>query len=924
MENKLFLLDAYALIYRAYYALIKAPRITSKGFNTSAIYGFCNTLDEVLKKENPTHIAVCFDPSGPTFRHTVYEEYKANREKQPEDITLALPYIKDILEAKGIKSIEVPGYEADDVIGTLSRLADKEGFKTYMMTPDKDYGQLVTENVLIYKPSLRGQDFEIRGVQQIKEKYGIQSPLQVIDLLALEGDSIDNIPGCPGIGPKTAQKLISEFGSVEKLIDSIDLLKGAVKEKIKNNSEQIIFSKFLATIKTDIPLEFSINSLTRDKEDHIKLKSIYEALEFRSLINRSGLRDLDSEPEEKTLKTEPDNGQKATPSLFDFSVAEQVTLSLKDLPLNIEEIDTNDFDVLLSEIQNKRNISLSLKSIGENAMEASLIAIGIATENNKSFILWYPSSLESHKLHDFNAFIKKIFETEGLNIITTETKRIKVLFRNLGINYKCTFFDIVLAHYLINSEERHLLPELAHQYIHYDTIDFNIEPRLRKPFDKTLIQDLPVYLGEASCVALRLCEVLKKELEKEKLLQLYEDVELPLATVLAKMEITGVRIDPAELTRLSIEYTARMEEMQQKVYEIAGISFNIGSPTQVGEVLFDRLKIDPKAKKTKTGSYSTTEENLEKYKKDHPIVDLILKIRQLRKLLTTYIDALPTLINPATGKIHTTFNQTTTTTGRLSSTNPNLQNIPVRGDEGKEIRKAFIADKGCIFMAADYNQIELRLMADFSNDPHMTNAFLNNMDIHQDTASRIFHKNIEEVTTDDRRKAKTANFGIIYGISPFGLSERLGIPRSEAKQFIEDYMLNYPSIKDYISNIIEKAKNDGYVKTFTGRKRYLNEINSRNAVVRGYGERNAVNAPLQGSAADIIKKAMVKIQDRIEAENLKSEMIMQVHDELLFNVYEEELPSMIELVKNEMENAYSGKIAMSVSIGFGENWLQAH
>ena len=922
MEKKLFLLDAYALIYRAYYALIKSPRFTSQGFNTSAIFGFCNTLEEVLTKEKPTHIAVCFDPQGPTFRHEAFDEYKANREKQPEDITLAIPYIKDIIEARGIKAIEIPGYEADDVIGTLAKIAEREGFITYMMTPDKDFGQLVTDKIFQYKPSLRGQDFEIRGPQQIKEKYGVNSTLQIIDLLALEGDTIDNIPGCPGIGPKTAQKLIQEFNTVEGIIENIDNLKGALKEKISTNTEQIIFSKFLATIKTDVPVDFDIESLTRGDENLGLLKKVYEKLEFRSLINRLGLREV--KDDKKALK---DSGARdAQPSLFDHIETDnpKVYSSIKDRSINIHEINDYSSNSLIEEIKRHGVISFNVKSVGDNAMQATIVGFSIGVTADTVYYFWYPTPLEPHKTAQADNFIKSIFETPGLKIITTEIKRVKVLFRNFGINYRCSFFDVVLAHYLINPEERHLIPELAHQYLDYDTLDFHIEPRLRKPFEKMALNDLPQFLSENSAVTLQLYPVLKAELIQEGLLELYEAVELPLASVLAGMEVTGVRIDVKELMQLSQLYTSRVEEMQKEAFEIAGSNFNVGSPAQVGEILFERLRIDPKAKKTKNGGYSTTEDTLEKYRNEYPIVDLILKIRQLKKLLTTYIDALPLLVDSSTGKIHTTFNQTTTTTGRLSSTNPNLQNIPVRGDEGKEVRKAFIADNDCILMAADYNQIELRLMADFSKDPHMLSAFENNMDIHQDTAARIFHKDLSEVTPDDRRKAKTANFGIIYGISPFGLSERLGIPRTEARQFIEDYMNTYPSINNYIKDIIERAKADGFVKTYTGRKRYLAEINSRNATVRGYGERNAVNAPLQGSAADIIKRAMVNIQKSFDERALKSRMIMQVHDELIFNVHKDEIETVKATVIQEMEAVYAGSVKMSVSIGTGHNWLEAH
>lgn len=917
MEKKLFLLDAYALIYRAYYALIRTPRITTTGFNTSAIFGFYNTLDEILRKEKPSHIAVCFDPPGPTFRHEAYAEYKANREKQPEDISSAVPYIKDILSAKGIPYIEIKGFEADDIIGTLSRKAEKAGFITYMMTPDKDFGQLVTDKILMYKPSLKGQDFEIRDVERIKEKYGIQSPAQVIDMLALEGDSIDNIPGCPGIGPKTSRKLIQEFGSVENLIASVNKLKGALKDKIEANSEQILFSKFLATIKTDVPIDIEPDSLIKKDEDNGRLKEIFTKLEFRSFINR-----LNNKPEQIEPVIDRETPAKS-PNLFDFLTIEEDSGS-SDNNIEIIESDYTGLSGLIDEIRRASRIGLAIKSIGENAMAATVSALSIAVSENKAYYILFPTEIDYESKNQVYEFLKAIFVTKGLTIISTDIKRLFVLFHSSGYNYSCNFFDITLADYVIDPEVRHLLPEIAYTYLNYRTIEYGIEARHRKTFEPWDNSSNYKILTESACVALRLYKPLVKTLDEHNLGNLYYDIELPLASVLAKMEINGVRIDVNELHSLSRAYTAELNVMENQAFEIAGQKFNVGSPSQVGEILFEKLAIDPKARKTKKGSYSTTEETLEKYKNRYPIVDLILKIRQLRKLLATYIDTLPTMVNPTTGKIHTTFNQTVTTTGRLSSTNPNLQNIPVRGAQGKEIRRAFIADPDCLFMSADYSQIELRLMADFSKDPHMLEAFRKNVDIHQDTASRVFHKPLESVTEDDRRNAKTANFGIIYGISPFGLSERLGIPRTEAKRFIEDYMDTYPSIRNYIHDIIDKAREQGYVTTFTGRRRYLRDISSANAVVRGYGERNAVNAPLQGSAADIIKIAMIAIQKRIDTRKLRSTMIMQVHDELVFNVYPDELTEIQQIVSEEMEKAYSGDVRLTTSIGVGRNWLEAH
>ena len=924
MEKKLFLLDAYALIYRAYYALIRSPRITSYGFNTSAIFGFINTLEEVLKKENPTHLAVCFDPHGPTFRHEAFKEYKAKRQEQPEDITLSLPYIKEILAARNIPAIEIPGYEADDVIGTLSRKAEKEGFVTYMMTPDKDYGQLVTPKVFMYKPSLRGQDFELRGVDEIKEKYGISSPSQVIDMLALEGDSIDNIPGCPGIGPKTAIKLIQEFGSVENLISNVECMKGVIKQKIENNAEQIIFSKFLATIKTDIDISISFDDLKIGTPDYDKLIKIYEKLEFRSFLNKLS-KDIPKESEKSTIKPieEPSMG------LFDDLVnkpnEKDKISTILDLPVEIRNITTKEELLLLeNKIINDRFFAFAVKSVGENAISGNLISLAFTCSNNENWFLKFPGEIDFEERNMTLSFLRKIFNDPNLTAVGEDIKRTIVLFSQFDIEFYCKYFDISLADYLLDPEARHLLPEVAHRRIAYDTVEYSVEPRNRHTYDIPSILDHSALLCEQSSVSYRLYAVLKEELRTKGLEKLYYDIENPLIKALAQMEINGVRIDIKELRRLSDAYTVRLNEMEEKVYEMAGCRFNLGSPSQVGDILFDKLAIDSKAKKTKKGSYSTTEEILEKYRIEYPIVDLILKIRQLRKLLTTYINALPEMVNPRTGKIHTTYNQTVTSTGRLSSTNPNLQNIPVRGDDGKEIRRAFIADNGCLFMSADYSQIELRLMADLSKDPYMLQAFSNNQDIHQATAARIYHKSLDDVTSDERRNAKTANFGIIYGISAFGLSERLGIPRSEAKQLIEDYMKTYPAVQEYITNIIEKAKKQGFVTTFTGRKRMLPEINSRNAVVRGYGERNAVNAPLQGSAADIIKIAMVSIDRALRENNMKSTMIMQVHDELIFNVFPEELPHVQSIVASEMEKAYKGEVKLTTSIGVGVNWLEAH
>lgn len=912
-EKRLFLLDAYALIYRAYYALIRAPRVTSKGFNTSAIFGFCNTLDEILRKENPSHIAVCFDPpGGSTFRHEMYTLYKAQRDKQPEDITAAIPYIKEILAAYRIPTVEVNGYEADDVIGTLSRMAQAEGFDTYMMTPDKDYGQLVTDRVWMYRPSLKGQGFEVRGPQQVCERYGIASPLQVIDLLALEGDVSDNIPGCPGVGEKTASKLIAEWGSVENLLDHTDQLKGALQRKIIDNSEQIRQSKVLVTIRTDVPLPDSItpDSLIRRPIDVDRLVAVYKELEFKSFIQKLNLPSTPAAPASKS--DAPGMG-----SLFDLEeeapVADTPAAPLKSSATHPHSYRTIDTPAQLErEVEAAAKcqyIGVSIVSEGTDAMTAKWKSLAISTSEDNAWFYTLPS--DSAARAEALAAIEPLFGSSTRPMVVShDVKRDMLILRNNGIELADRYFDTAVAHYLLDPEMKHLLPMLTVRYLDYEMAEASIPE------------------SEVACeradMVLRLRSVFLPMIENQGLASLLNDIELPLVRVLADMEYNGARIDTHELAELSRSYTARLHAMEAEAYKLAGGEFNISSPMQVGEVLFGRMKIDPKAKRTKRGAYSTTEDILEKHRANHPIVDLILRIRALRKLLTTYINALPALINPRTGKIHTSYNQTVTATGRISSTNPNLQNIPVRSDDGREIRRAFVADPGNIFMSVDYSQIELRIMAHLSKDPAMIEAFLSGADIHRATASKIYHETLDEVTDNQRRNAKTANFGIIYGISTFGLSERLGIPRAEAKELIDGYFRTYPQVKECMDKSIELAREQGYVTTIMGRKRMLPDINSRNAVVRGYAERNAINAPIQGSAADIIKIAMVRIYSEMRRLGLRSTMIMQVHDELIFNVVPQELPRLQELVTSCMENAYHGAVPLEVAAGSGRNWLEAH
>lgn len=810
--KKLFLLDAYALIFRAYYALINSPRINSKGMNTSAVFGFVNSLDEVLRKEKPDYIGVAFDPQGPTFRHIAYPEYKAQREATPEGIRTAVPYIKRLLAAYRIPVLEVEGFEADDVIGTLSHLASEEkDLNTYMMTLDKDYGQLVKENVFMFRPQHGSNDFDVLGPKEICEKYNLENPLQVIDMLGLMGDASDNIPGCPGVGPKTAIQLIQQFGSIENMLDHTSELKGALKTKVETNTEGIRTSKWLATIKIDVPIQLNLDELRLEQPDEEELKKLFAELEFR----RPGLWANHSQTSTQTIQVAPAKEQKPKPSDGQLDLFAQFESS--------------------SQQNNAQQPTVNSQQKFITASDGCIIG------------------------YDLKSCFGEIGEDKPL-------------------------FDIMLAKYILNSS------------IHNMWTAPSEEERDR----------------------------LTEEMKKEGLYELFENIEMPLVPVLAKMEKNGVRIDIDSLVETSHVFAEKMNEIEKEIYLLAGETFNISSPKQVGEVLFDKLKIVDKAKKTKSGQYVTSEEVLQALKGKHPIVDKILDYRGYRKLLSTYIDALPRLINPDTGHIHTTFNQAITTTGRLSSSNPNLQNIPIRDDNGREVRKAFIPDEGCLFFSADYSQIELRIMAHLSGDENLIDAFLLGHDIHAATASKIFHKPIEDVTADERRKAKTANFGIIYGISTFGLAERMQVPRAEAKELIEGYFATYPKVKEYMDSSINMARDKGYTETLFRRRCYLPDINSRNAVVRGYAERNAINAPIQGTAADIIKVAMVNIHRRMQQEGLKSKMILQVHDELNFSVYPEEKEKLEALVIQEMQNAIKLRVPLVADCGWGTNWLEAH
>lgn len=921
--EKLFLLDAYALIYRAYYAFIKNPRINSKGFNTSAILGFVNTLEEVLRKENPTHIGIAFDPSGPTFRHEAYEAYKAQREETPEAIRQSVPIIKGIIRAYHIPILEIAGYEADDVIGTLATEAGKRGINTYMMTPDKDYGQLVGEHVFMYRPKYGDKDFEVMGVEEVKAKFDIQSPLQVIDMLGLMGDTADNIPGCPGVGEKTAQKLIAQFGSIENLLAHTDELKGAIKKKVEENKEQITFSKFLATIKTDVPITLDMEALKREEPDEEELRRLFEMLEFRSLIDRVI----------KTEKKAP-SSPAAQPDLFGFFAEEDtadaknsILTRLEDLSYDYQLVDNKEGMAILAEKLLAQNFfSLDTETTGIDPITAELVGMSFSFAENQAFYVPVPANREE-ALTIVNIF-KPAFENPDSLKIGQNIKYDLIMLANYGVTLKGKMFDTMIAHYVLQPELRHGMDYLAEIYLKYETIKIEelIGAKGKKQGNMRDLAPEAVYkyACEDADVTLKLKQVLENELETNGVKKLFEEIEMPLVPVLAYMERNGVRIDTDALKETSRHFTARMNQIEEEVHQLAGMEFNIASPKQVGEVLFDRLKIVEKAKKTKTGQYVTSEEVLESLRGKHEIVGKILEHRGLKKLLGTYIDALPQLINPATGRIHTSFNQTVTATGRLSSSNPNLQNIPIRNEDGKEIRKAFIPDEGCEFFSADYSQIELRIMAHLSNDPHMIEAFQKDQDIHAATAAKIYKIKLEEVTREQRSKAKTANFGIIYGISVFGLAERLNVDRKEAKALIDGYFENYPNVKAYMDQSIQEAREKGYIETIFKRKRYLPDINSKNAVVRGYAERNAINAPIQGSAADIIKVAMIRIYQRFQEEGIHSKMILQVHDELNFSVLPEEKEKVQQIVISEMEAAYKMKAPLRADHGWGHNWLEAH
>ena len=920
--DKLFLLDAYALIYRSYYAFIKNPRINSKGLNTSAIVGFVNTLYEVLTKEHPTHLGVAFDPHGPTFRSEVYPAYKAQREATPEDIKKAVPIIKDLLKAWNIPILQVDGYEADDVIGTLATKAGQEGVETYMLTPDKDYGQLVTNNVFIFRPR-HGGGYETMGPEEVKAKYTIPSTEAVIDLLALMGDSADNFPGCPGVGEKTAVKLINEFGTIENLISKTDELKGALKTKIESHIEDIKMSKFLATIKTDVPIELRLDELKISEPNQEELGKLMDELEFKSLKSKILKK---SENIQKPVNGQLDLFAEFAPEGSkepEFSNLETLKTVVHDYQL-IENED--DLLKLRDFFLTKEILSLDTETTSTNAIDAELVGLSFAVEEHQAFYVPIPENREEAQKRV--EIFRSVYENEKILKIGQNLKYDLEVLRNYDIELKGKMWDTMIAHYLIQPELRHNMDYMAEIYLNYQTIHIDeligAKGKNQRSMRELDPKEVYEYAAEDADITLQLKNKLEPELKQQGAEKLFYEIEMPLMPVLAEMEMTGVCLDTDSLSETSKQLTQRMLDIEQRIYELAGEHFNIASPKQVGDILFDKLKIIDKAKKTKKGQYVTSEEVLQQLRHKHEIVGLILDHRGLKKLLGTYIEALPRLINPRTGHIHTSFNQTITATGRLSSSDPNLQNIPIRGEDGKEIRKAFIPEPGCLFFSADYSQIELRVMAHLSQDPQMIEVFREGKDLHAATAANIYKKPIEEVTRDERTKSKRANFGIIYGITVFGLAERLDIPRDEAKMLIDGYFDTFPQVHDYMEKSKEVARQQGYVTTLFGRRRYLPDINSANSVVRGFAERNAINAPIQGTAADIIKVAMIHIFQRFKTEGIKSKMILQVHDELNFSVYPDEKEKVEHIVLEEMQNAYQMAVPLVADSGFGDNWLEAH
>lgn len=918
---KLFLIDAYALIYRSYYAFLKSPRINSKGLNTSAVMGFCNTLNEVLTKEKPTHIGVAFD-HGKTFRHDAFPEYKAQREETPEDIKLSVPLIKQVLEAMHIPILQVDGFEADDIIGTIATRFGADGIDTFMLTPDKDYGQLIGPNVFMYRPR-HGGGYEILGEKEVEAKYGIPTPAQVIDLLALMGDSADNFPGCPGVGEKTAAKLINQFGSIDNMLQHTDEIKGKLREKVENAVEDIKMSKFLATIRTDVPMQLDLDELKVEQPDETKLRAIFEELEFKTLINKF-LNKVESKP-----KT--DNNQ--------LELFAENTTNESDEPKNakFESINTTQHEYKLVENEEelrqlcdffitKESVSIDTETTSTDAISAELVGLSFSVEEKKAFYVAVPANYEE-ALKIIQIF-KPLYESDKIMKIGQNIKYDYEVLTRYGVTLQGKMFDTMIAHYLIQPELHHNMDYMAETLLGYQTIHIEelLGPKGKKQKNMRDLSptDIYEYAAEDADITLRLKNVLEPRLKELGVEELFWNIEMPLVRVLADMELNGVCLDTEALQDTSKIFTERMKQYEQEIYKEAGEEFNISSPKQVGDILFGKLQIMDKPKKTKTGQYVTSEEVLQSLESKSPIVRNILNYRGMKKLLSTYIDALPKLINPRTGHIHTSFNQALTATGRLSSSDPNLQNIPVRTDDGKEIRKCFIPEDGCLFFSADYSQIELRIMAHLSEDENMMEAFREGHDIHRATAAKIWHVDIDKVTDAQRKKAKQANFGIIYGITTYGLAQRMDIPNGEAKELIEGYFRTFPKVQAYMEHAKEVARAKGYAETLFHRRRYLADINSRNATVRGFAERNAINAPIQGTEADIIKVAMVRIWERFKKEGIRSKMILQVHDELNFSVFPEEREQVERIVIEEMQNAYPLNVPLIADAGWGKNWLEAH
>jgi len=938
--KKLFLLDAYALIFRSYYAFIRNPRVTSKGVNTSAVFGFLLTLDEVLQKQKPSHIAVVFDTPAPTFRHEMFSAYKATRDETPEDIKIAVPYIKRLIEAYKIPVIDYPGFEADDIIGTLAKKASKKGFTTYMMTPDKDYAQLVSDNIFMFKPSKSGNESVKWGIEDVKREFSVQDPEQVIDILALMGDTSDNIPGAPGVGPKTAMKLISEYGSIEELFKNTDKLKGKLKETIENFKEQIELSKKLATIALDVPLELREEELVTEIPDVSRLKALFDELEFKTVAGRilTGIENQKKQPASDTPEKRPsvESGPQSQPSETTqgslFSVDEESIVQKPKFDIgNVDHdyrliTDENDLKNIIGLALKQKEICFDTETTSIDALDSEIVALSLSWEKGKGYLVHFPESRQ--KTQALLDIIRPLFENKDILKIGQNCKYDIQVLGNYGIEVRGPLFDTMIAHYLLEPDMRHNMNYLSEIYLSYSPI--HIESLIgekgasQKNMRAVAAEKITEYAVEDADVTLQLKKIFEPKIKTEGLADLADEIEMPLIYVLAEMERNGVILNEEELKSITMGLREDIITLEKEIYELAGTEFNISSPKQLGDILFLRLKLDDKARVTKTRQFVTSEEILQRLAHKHPIVNKVLEYRGLRKLLSTYVEALPLLINKKTGRIHTSFNQAVAATGRLSSNNPNLQNIPVKDERGREIRKAFVPAEGCIFLSADYSQIELRLIAHLSRDKSMIADFLSGNDIHAATASKIFGVDIKDVTREMRSRAKTANFGIIYGISSFGLSERLTIGRKEAKDLIDGYFTSYPGVKAYMEESIRKAREKGYVTTMFGRRRYLRDIHSRNQVVRGNAERNAINAPLQGSAADIIKIAMVRIHERLKKEKYRSKMILQVHDELIFEVPEGELEKLKEMVIFEMSNATRLDVPLKVDWGMGKNWLEAH